>query len=211
VPEAVAGIVVFAHGSGSGRHSPRNRMVAASLHEHRLATLLLDLLTPEEEQVDMRTDHLRFDIALLADRLTSAVVWCAEQPTLTDLPVGYFGASTGGAAALVAAAGQPDHVRAIVCRGGRPDLAGPHLGRVRAPRLLLRRGGRRLARLLRREPVGEPSLCPPRSRCGFEHPVPPPARGELTELFPGRATVPDRVTLGPFTSRWIRDPGKLIG
>jgi putative phosphoribosyl transferase len=137
IPEGAQGIVLFAHGSGSGRHSPRNRYVAEVLREAGLATLLVDLLTPEEEEVDLRTRHLRFDIELLADRLSGATDWLAQHLKTQDLPVGYFGASTGAGAALVAAAEQPEAVGAVVSRGGRPDLAGELLSRVAAPTLLI--------------------------------------------------------------------------
>jgi putative phosphoribosyl transferase len=134
-PDGASGVVVFAHGSGSGRHSPRNRRVAESLREAGLATLLLDLLTEEEERVDARTAELRFDIGLLASRLDAAAAWLQQQDDARHLDVGFFGASTGAAAALVAAATRP--VRAIVSRGGRPDLAGDALERVTAPTLLV--------------------------------------------------------------------------
>ena len=137
IPEGVQGIVLFAHGSGSGRHSPRNRYVAGALREAGLATLLIDLLTPEEEEVDLRTRRLRFDIGLLADRLAGATDWLAHQPDTQNLRVGYFGASTGAGAALVAAAKRPDAVGAVVSRGGRPDLAGEALSCVVAPTLLI--------------------------------------------------------------------------
>ncbi|WP_034594048.1 dienelactone hydrolase family protein [Hamadaea tsunoensis] len=136
-PDGATGIVLFAHGSGSSRHSARNRAVAAELRRHRLATLLVDLLTAEEEVVDARTRELRFDIDLLADRLIGIVDWLGGQPETAALPVGLFGASTGAAAALVAAAERPLAVRAVVSRGGRPDLAGPAVARVAAPTLLL--------------------------------------------------------------------------
>jgi len=136
LPAAARGVVLFAHGSGSSRHSPRNRYVAGALQEGGLATLLIDLLTAEEEEVDLRTRHLRFDIRLLAERLVGATEWLAQQPETRDLRVGYFGASTGGGAALVAAAERPA-VGAVVSRGGRPDLAGAALPRVRAPTLLI--------------------------------------------------------------------------
>jgi putative phosphoribosyl transferase len=135
--EDAQGIVLFAHGSGSGRYSPRNRYVAEVLREAGLATLLVDLLTPEEEEVDLRTRHLRFDIGLLAGRLSGATDWLAQHPKTQDLPVGYFGASTGAGAALVAAAEHPEAVGAVVSRGGRPDLAGALLSRVAAPTLLI--------------------------------------------------------------------------
>lgn len=136
-PDDCRGVVLFAHGSGSSRHSPRNRHVAAVLREAGLATLLMDLLTVDEETADMRTGHLRFDITLLAERLVAATDWLASQATRGGQAIGYFGASTGAGAALVAAAERPDLVRAIVSRGGRPDLAGAALGRVKAPTLLI--------------------------------------------------------------------------
>ena len=137
VPPDAGGVVLFAHGSGSSRHSPRNRYVAGVLQEAGLATLLVDLLTQQEEQVDMRTAHLRFDIGMLAERLVWATDWLSQQHETANLRVGYFGASTGGGAALVAAAERPDAVAAVVSRGGRPDLAGPALPRVAAPTLLI--------------------------------------------------------------------------
>ena len=137
VPHRARGLVLFAHGSGSSRHSPRNRFVAAQLNREGLATLLMDLLTREEEAVDAQTAHLRFDIRLLAERLSGAAEWVERQPQTRGLPVGYFGASTGAAAALVAAAQRPDRVSAVVSRGGRPDLAGDALEAVQAPTLLI--------------------------------------------------------------------------
>lgn len=136
-PVDVRGIVLFAHGSGSSRLSPRNRHVAAILRQGGLATVLMDLLTRDEEAVDARTAHLRFDIAFLARRLVAATDWLQTKAEARVLPLGYFGASTGAAAALVAAAERPEAVRAIVSRGGRPDLAGPALARVQAPTLLI--------------------------------------------------------------------------
>lgn len=136
VPAGARGVVAFAHGSGSSRHSPRNRQVAATLQDAGLATLLMDLLTPAEEELDVRTRELRFDIPLLADRLVVATDWLAAREDTADLRLGYFGASTGAACALVAAAERPT-VAAIVSRGGRPDLAGEALGGVRAPTLLI--------------------------------------------------------------------------
>jgi putative phosphoribosyl transferase len=135
-PEATA-IVLFAHGSGSSRHSPRNRFVAAELQQAGLGTLLIDLLSAEEERVDARTGELRFDIGLLARRVVAATDWLAKQAPANGLPIGCFGASTGAAAALVAASERPDVVAAVVSRGGRPDLAGDALVRVRAPTLLI--------------------------------------------------------------------------
>jgi len=137
LPEESRAIVLFAHGSGSSRHSPRNRYVARVLNEAKLATLLIDLLTLHEEVVDARTAQLRFDIDLLAERLVDATDWLTQFPDTKHLRIGYFGASTGAAAALAAAAVRPDAVRAIVSRGGRPDLAGAALTRVQAPTLLI--------------------------------------------------------------------------
>jgi dienelactone hydrolase len=137
VPENANGIILFAHGSGSGRHSPRNQYAAKVLQQAGLGTLLMDLLTAEEEKVDDYTMHLRFDIPLLAQRLAGAAEWLAGNPETRHLPIGYFGASTGAAAALVAAAKSPDAVKAIVSRGGRPDLAGTLLSKVKAPTLLI--------------------------------------------------------------------------
>jgi len=129
--------VLFAHGSGSGRHSPRNRYVAEQLRQAGMATLLMDLLTPAEEMEDQRTRALRFDIGRLAERVVAAVGWLDREPGTRGLPVGLFGASTGAAAALIAAAARPDVVEAVVSRGGRPDLAGDALERVRAPSLFI--------------------------------------------------------------------------
>jgi putative phosphoribosyl transferase len=137
LPDQSRGVVLFAHGSGSSRHSPRNRYVARLLNEAKLATLLIDLLTLHEEVIDARTAQLRFDIDLLAERLVDATDWLTQFPDTKDLRIGYFGASTGAAAALAAAALRPDVVGAIVSRGGRPDLAGAALMRVRAPTLLI--------------------------------------------------------------------------
>lgn len=137
LPSGVRGLVVFAHGSGSSRHSPRNRFVAGGLQDAGLGTLLLDLLTAEEEQTDIQTRELRFDIGMLAARLMKTKQWLEEQAETAGLGVGYFGSSTGGGAALVAAAREPGGVGAVVSRGGRPDLAGPALPRVRAPTLLI--------------------------------------------------------------------------
>jgi putative phosphoribosyl transferase len=136
-PEGARGIVLFAHGSGSSRVSPRNRQVAQLLNHAKLATLLVDLLTSEEEAVDLRTAQLRFDIGLLAERLVGITDWLTQAPETRQLRIGYFGASTGAGAALVAAAERPEAVSAVVSRGGRPDLAGSALSRVRAPTLLI--------------------------------------------------------------------------
>jgi len=136
VPENATGIVVFAHGSGSSRFSSRNRHVAESLHRGPFATLLLDLLTREEEAIDVRTSQYRFDISRLARRVVAATDWATDHPALGERPIGLFGASTGAAAALIAAAERPD-LAAVVSRGGRPDLAGDALAVVRAPTLLI--------------------------------------------------------------------------
>ena len=137
VPERVRGVVVFAHGSGSSRHSPRNQQVAAALQRAGYATLLMDLLTAEEEELDQRTRELRFDIALLAGRVVAAVDWLGDRDDLRSLPVALFGASTGAAAALRAADERADRVRLVISRGGRPDLAGDALPRVSAPTLMI--------------------------------------------------------------------------
>lgn len=135
-PES-AGLVVFAHGSGSSRHSVRNRYVAHTLQQHGFATLLVDLLTPEEDAIDSLTASLRFDIQMLAERLVTIVDWVRGQPGMSSLPIGLFGASTGGGAALVAAADRPHSIHAVVSRGGRPDLVGHALPRVTAATLLI--------------------------------------------------------------------------
>jgi putative phosphoribosyl transferase len=137
VVDQASALVLFAHGSGSSRHSPRNQFVARTLNDTGLATLLFDLLTPEEELVDTRTAKFRFDIDLLAKRLVHATTWAKRQQQTRDLRIGYFGSSTGGGAALVAAAQLPDDVGAVVSRGGRPDLAAAALPKVQAPTLLI--------------------------------------------------------------------------
>ncbi len=137
IPENATAIVLFAHGSGSSRHSPRNQFVARTLNNAGLATLLFDLLTPEEEVIDARTAELRFNIKLLAERLVHATNWAKQQQQTRDLRIGYFGSSTGGGAALVAAAEGPQAVGAVVSRGGRPDLAGEALPKVQVPTLLI--------------------------------------------------------------------------
>jgi len=137
IPPKARGLVLFAHGSGSSRFSRRNQFVARALEQRGLATLLIDLLTPDEEAVDQHTAHLRFDIPLLANRLVAIVDWLKRQPQTQPLLVGLFGASTGGGAALMAAAARPDDVAAVVSRGGRPDLAGDALPTVAAPTLLI--------------------------------------------------------------------------
>ena len=137
IPDGAAALILFAHGSGSSRHSPRNQFVARSLNNAGLATLLFDLLTPEEESIDARTAELRFNIGLLAERLVHATKWAKQQEQTRDLRIGYFGSSTGGGAALVAAAEIPEDVGAVVSRGGRPDLADEALPKVQAPTLLI--------------------------------------------------------------------------
>jgi dienelactone hydrolase len=137
MPSHARAIVAFAHGSGSSRHSIRNRYVAEMLNAYNFATLLADLLTEEEEVVDMRTRHLRFDIPMLADRLIDIAAWLQQEPQTRDLKIGWFGASTGAGAALIAAARRPENIMAVVSRGGRPDLAGVYLPEVVAPVLLI--------------------------------------------------------------------------
>ena len=137
VPQRATGLVLFAHGSGSGRFSSRNRAVAETLQQRGLGTLLLDLLTKAEERVDVQTAEYRFDINRLATRVVAATDWLRNRDNVMQLPTGYFGASTGAAAALIAAAERPDAVKAVVSRGGRPDLAGAALPRVKAPTLLI--------------------------------------------------------------------------
>jgi len=137
VPDGATGVVLFAHGSGSSQFSPRNRVVARALRSARMGTLLMDLLTVEEEESERFTRHLRFDLPLLARRLVGATEWLAAESSAAGLRLGYFGSSTGAGAALIAAALLPDRIGAVVSRGGRPDLAGPALGHVRAPTLLI--------------------------------------------------------------------------
>jgi putative phosphoribosyl transferase len=151
VPPGATGVVLFAHGSGSSRFSARNRFVAQELRAGGLGTLLIDLLTLEEEAVDVRTAHLRFNIELLANRLVGAIDWLVREPSTSELRVGIFGASTGGGAALVAAARRPERVGAVVSRGGRPDLAGGALPLVKAPALLIVGGEDRAVIALNRE------------------------------------------------------------
>ena len=137
VPAGASGVVLFAPGSGSGRNSPRNQFVAGVLREAGVGTLLFDLLTRQEELFDVQTAELRFDICLLVDRLKAATNWVMNDPRTNEVPIGYFGASTGGAAALVAAAEVGDHIKAVVARGGRPDMAGSALPLITAPTLLI--------------------------------------------------------------------------
>ncbi len=151
VPDGARGVVLFAHGSGSGRHSPRNQQVAAGLQDAGYGTLLLDLLTEAEERIDASTRALRFDIGLLAGRLTDAADWLGDAEGTAGLPLALFGASTGAAAALITAADRPDLIGAVISRGGRPDLAGTALGRVRAPTLLIVGGADRQVLELNRQ------------------------------------------------------------
>jgi pimeloyl-ACP methyl ester carboxylesterase len=154
VPARPAGLVIFAHGSGSSRFSSRNRKVAETLHVRGFATLLLDLLTAKEEAVDIYTAEFRFDIPRLAERVQVAAEWSRTVPVLSELPIGYFGASTGAAAALIAAAQRPDLIHAVVSRGGRPDMANHWLARVHAPTLLIVGGADRNVLDLNREAMG---------------------------------------------------------
>jgi dienelactone hydrolase len=160
LPWNAAGVVVFAHGSGSGRKSPRNRAVAAALVDAGFGTLLLDLLTADEEREDARTGRWRFDIGLLAERLAAAVDWVGQQNGLRALPIGCFGASTGAAAALIVAARRADSVGAVVSRGGRPDLAGSALADVTAPTLLIVGGADTQVIELNREAAGRMGRAP---------------------------------------------------
>jgi len=155
VPDEAVGVVVFAHGSGSSRLSTRNRAVAEVFEARRLGTLLLDLLTPEEEQTDVATAEFRFDIPRLAGRVVQACDWLVARADLTALPLGCFGASTGAAAALIAAAERPDIVRAVVSRGGRPDLASDALPNVNAPTLLIVGGADREVIVLNRQAMAQ--------------------------------------------------------
>jgi putative phosphoribosyl transferase len=185
VPDDARGIVVFAHGSGSGRSSPRNRSVAQILQAGGMATLLLDLLTPDEAAEDAASGRLRFDVGLLGSRVVAAVDRLADDPVLGRLPTGCFGASTGAAAALVAAAARPDRITAIVSRGGRPDLADAALGAVRAPTLLIV-GGDDVDVLRLNQQAAEAMRCPvtlevvPGAGHLFEEPGAIERVGELT-------------------------------
>lgn len=187
VPGGARGIVLFAHGSGSSRLSPRNREVATGLRRAAFGTLLLDLLTGDEEREDVATAGHRFDIALLARRLVDAVDWLERRPDTADLPVGLFGASTGAAAALVAAAERPKQVAAVVSRGGRPDLAGDVLPMVVAPVLLVVGGSDPVVLDLNREATGRLSV-PHRTHvvAGATHLFPEPgALDQVTEAAAG--------------------------
>jgi pimeloyl-ACP methyl ester carboxylesterase len=197
VPAGARGIVLFAHGSGSSRFSPRNRFVAEHLRGRRLGTLLIDLLTAGEEAVDERTGQLRFDIDLLAGRLTGAAAWLAENFDTRGLPIGYFGASTGAAAALVAAADFAEPIGAVVSRGGRPDLAGAHLRRVLAPTLLIVGGEDTVVIGLNEEAYRQ-------LRCAKEMQIVPGA----THLFeePGALETVARLA-GDWFARWLPAAG----
>ena len=190
VPAGAKGIALFAHGSGSSRHSPRNQFVARVIRDAGVGTLLFDLLTREEEAVDVMTRHLRFDIDLLASRLTDAARWIAAEPDTRRLRVGLFGSSTGGAAALVAAAELGKTIGAVVSRGGRPDLAGPALARVVSPTLLIV-GGRDDVVLKLNEQAYE------RLRCEKELKVVPGA----THLFEEPGTLEEVARLG---AEWLK-------
>jgi putative phosphoribosyl transferase len=190
VPPNALGIVLFVHGSGSSRHSPRNRFVAQTLNDAGLATLLFDLLTPDEEAVDARTAHLRFDIGLLAERLALTTAWVLEQAALRNLGIGYFGSSTGGGAALVTAAKLPEPVGAVVSRGGRPDLAGAALPNVRAPTLLVVGGADDVVIEMNREAMA-------RMRCEVKLELVPGA----THLFQEPGTLEQVAKLA---SEWFR-------
>ena len=197
VPDGAQGIVVFAHGSGSSRRSRRNRQVANRLTELKLATLLVDLLTEGEDVLDQTTREPRFDIELLARRLALATDDVAGRPSTAALPLGYFGASTGAAAALVAASEDRDRVRAVVCRGGRPDLAGAALPAVTAPTLLIVGGRDRIVLDLNREAIDA-------MRCERELIVVPDA----THLFEEPGAL-ERVAglAGDWFTRHLRRPG----
>jgi dienelactone hydrolase len=197
LPFGARSLVVFAHGSGSSRHSPRNRLVAAALAQAGLGTLLIDLLTAEEEEVDLRSGHLRFDIGLLSDRVVAATDWLRSQPDTSALKIGYFGASTGAAAALAAAARRPEAVFAVVSRGGRPDLAGEALPYVTAPVLLVV-GGRDLP------VIGMNEVALGQLRCPKEMVIVPGA----THLFeePGALDEVARLAAGWFTHHEAHAP-----
>ena len=196
IPADAAGVVLFAHGSGSGRHSARNRRVAMHLQEAGIATLLFDLLTAEEEQRDLHTREHRFDIPLLTGRLQDATQWIRTVPALRELPVGYFGASTGSAAALIAAARLGDRIAAVVSRGGRPDLAGPAcLAAVTAPTLVIVGGADHGVIELNQEAYG-------RMQCGKEFLVIPGA----THLFeePGALDLVSKAASQWFSKHFAR-------
>lgn len=197
-PPEPKGLVVFAHGSGSSRHSPRNHFVARVLERHGFGTLLIDLLTEREEAIDERTAHLRFDIAMLAERLAIIVDWLKGQADTASLPIGLFGASTGGGAALVAASERPQAIAAVVSRGGRPDLAGPALSTVTTPTLLIVGGRDSLVLQLNRDAMkqmrGEVTLeIVPRATHLFEEPGALERVAELAATWFERHLVPAAV------------------
>src|SRR3712207_2623088 len=199
VPEEAGGVVLLAHGSGSGRRSPRNRYVARALGEAGLATLLIDLLTPDEGEADRESGHLRFDVGLLARRLAGATDWLRRDPDTRDLAVGYFGASTGAGAALVAAAERPREVGAVVSRGGRPDLAGDFLPLVEAPTLLIVGGDDKPVIRMNEEALG-------RLRAEKRLEIVPGA-GHLFEE-PGTLEETARLAAGWFTRHLVPDAGR---
>lgn len=186
VPESPVGFVIFAHGSGSSRRSTRNRAVARLLREERLGTLLVDLLTESEEALDLRTAALRFDVNLLASRVSAALDWKVGQALVAGLPCGLFGASTGAAAALIAATRRPALVHAVVSRGGRPDLAGPDLRAVKAPTLLIVGGGDPVVLQLNQRAYGD-LLCERRLEiiAGATHLFPEPGALEQVARLAG--------------------------
>ncbi len=193
VPADARGIVLFAHGSGSSRFSPRNRYVAGALRERGLGTLLMDLLTSSEEAMDERTAHLRFDIEMLGRRLADAAAWVAAGTATRGMPIAYFGASTGAAAALLAAARAPDGIGAIVSRGGRPDLAGSALAQVHAPTLLVVGGADTSVIEMNREAFGQ-------LRCPKEMAIVPGASHLFEE--PGALEEVARLA-GEWFARWL--------
>jgi putative phosphoribosyl transferase len=190
-------VVLFAHGSGSGRHSPRNRQVAAGLQDAGYGTLLLDLLTEAEERIDVETRALRFDIPLLAERLTAAADWLVGADAAGGLPLVTFGASTGAAAALMTAATRPERIAAVVSRGGRPDLAGAALGRVRAQTLLIVGGADREVLELNRRAAGQ---------LAAEHEI--AVVPGATHLFPEPGALEQVIDLSAaWLARWVAPRG----
>lgn len=195
--EDTIGLVIFVHGSGSSRFSPRNRYVAGELNKHGLATLLLDLLTEEEQRIDAETMQLRFDIPLLAERSTLVANWAHRQPELRNLPIGLFGASTGAAAALITAAAVPAIIGAVVSRGGRPDLAQAALHQVNAPTLLIVGGEDRQVLELNRQALAQ-------LRCEKQLHVVPGA----THLFEERGTLEE---VAKTAGEWFREHLSVAG
>ena len=195
--EKSSGLVLFAHGSGSSRHSPRNHFVARTLREAGVGTLLFDLMTVEEEQAEARTRHLRFDVPFLAKRLVAATQWALDEATMRDISAGYFGSSTGAAAALVAAAELPENINVVISRGGRPDLAGDALERVRASTLLMVGGKDTAVISLNEEAYG-------RLRCEKALRIVPGA----THLFEEPGTLE---TVARMASEWFADHFQPMG